>query len=410
MGLALMTACEMQSDGGELEPSIATTLDVELEAVLDLMSDDPDEAIAKCDEIIKKAQSASSSYYMGKALWYQAYIYDDILEDVSKAYFGYNEALKHLKQTDDATAIVKASTNLAILNQYYGQHDMAIDIYEQNLDYKDDISDKLLSDNYYNLGRSYKLKGDKESFYKAEEAFTKSLEVARKIEDHENIASVNNQVGLMYKDLGNYDMSRIAYKNTIKTYQHEDKSSELLEYVGRAYHGIGVTHMEEENYPEAIAAFEEALLYEKNSGTLFITKYDLGTVLHEAGHVDKAVATWKNALTEKHNKNDRIEVEIYAKLTSALAASEAYEEAVNYAQLYNEQIGNILSVRDKYKSENNEVIFADIIREYEEFNRVIPLYRQLGLLSYWCFLLLLWSTGLALGTTDLRYLRKCQKP
>ncbi len=372
----LVTGCEMQAGTDELNDSVAITLDADLETILDIMSDEPDIALAKCDKVIEQAKSLSSPYYAGKAMWYQAYIYDKIVEDVSKAYFGYNEALKHLKQTDDATLIVKVSNNLAILNKYYSQYDVAEDIYLNSLEYKDDIDAKLLSNIYYNLGRTYKQKADRESFFKAEEAFTRSLEVAKEIDDHENIASVNNQVGLMYKDLGNYEMARIAYENNIRTYQDVDPSSEVLDYVGKAYHGIGVTYMEEENYADAIDAFENALAYERNSGTIFITKYDLGSVLQSAGQVDKAIATWKDALTEKFNKNDRIHVEIYSKLTSALASRNEFEDAVTYAQLYNEEIDNILAIGERYKSENDEVIFADIIREYDEFNRVIPFYEQ----------------------------------
>ncbi|MEM9326154.1 MAG: hypothetical protein AAGA85_10880, partial [Bacteroidota bacterium] len=67
---------------------------------------------------------------------------------------------------------------------------------------------------------------------------------------------------------------------------------------------------------------------------------------------------------------------IYAKLTSALALSQNYEEAVEYAQAYNQHISEILSVGEQYKAENDEVIFADIIREYEHFNQVIPWYEK----------------------------------
>ncbi|MEM9329087.1 MAG: tetratricopeptide repeat protein, partial [Bacteroidota bacterium] len=352
----LMTACEMQGDEVKLDNSVAISLETELEEVLNIMSSDPQTAISKCDEVINKAQNAASSYYMGKAMWYKAYIYDDIVEDVSKAYFGYHDALKHLKDTDDATIIAKVSNNLAILNQYYAQYDAAASIYEEIVADADNIEEKLLSNIYYNLGRTYKLKGDKESFFKAEAAFTMALELAKRIGNDENIASVKNQVGLMYKDLGDYEMARIAYRNTVRTYQDADPSSDVFEYVGKAYHGIGVTYMEQKQHDDAIAAFEKALLFEKSSRSIFITKYDLGSVLQDAGHIEEAIAIWKDALSEKYNKNERIQVEIYAKLTSALALSQNYEEAVEYAQAYNQHISEILSVGEQYKAENDEVI------------------------------------------------------
>ena len=73
----------------------------------------------------------------------------------------------------------------------------------------------------------------------------------------------------MYKDMKDYDISRIAYKNTIRDYENSAPNSNVLEYVGQAYHGIGVTFMEQQKHEEAIAAFQKALDYKKNSGSIF---------------------------------------------------------------------------------------------------------------------------------------------
>ncbi len=385
--IILMTKCEVTGDQEVLESSTIESFDAALDKAKTAISDDPEDALAQLTDIVEQAKSASSNYYSGKAIWYQAYVYDNILEDVSKAYFAYNEALKYLDNAEDPVLRAKVRNNLAILNQYYGQYEIASKIFLRVLEEKDEIGEKLLSNVYYNLGRNYKFLGDEDSFFKAEEAFTKSLEVAKKIKDHENIASVNNQVGIMYSDLGDYDIARIAFENTIRTYKEFDRETEAWEYVGKAYHGIGVTHMEERNFDLAIEAFETALRYEKNSGTIFITKYDLGTVYNDAGFTEKAIAMWQEAVKEKHNKSERVQVEIYSKLTSALAANEQYEEATNYAQIYNEHINNILSVGEKYKNENNQVIFADIIREYDEFNQSIPFYKEPWAIALMFFLI-----------------------
>lgn len=375
-GCFLFSGCQMQVDSENLENSVSEEMELGLHNSLDIMSENPERAITELDKVIEKAESISSDYYIGKATWYKAFIYDKKLDDVSKAYFSYNEALKFLANSDDAILRTKVRNNLAILNQYYSQYDIAVKIYLDVLEEKEDIGKKLLSNIYYNLGRSYKRLEGEESIYQAEKAFTKSLELAKEINDHENIASVNNQVGIMYSDLADYDIARIAFKNTIRDYQNFDRESEAWEYVGKAYHGIGVTHMEEQNYDLAIQSFEQALLYEKNSGTIFITKYDLGTVYYDAGFTEKAITMWKEAVQEKHNKSERVQVEIYSKLTSALAANNNYEDALKYAQIYNENINDILTIGEKYQAENNQVIFADIIREYDEFNQIVPFYKE----------------------------------
>ena len=370
------TSCEMQVDQDILIDVPNESFKTSLAESLSIMNDDPEGAIAQLDELIKAAKDESLSYYVGKALWYQAYIYKKKLDNISKAYFGYNEALKYLSDSEDFTLRAKISNNLAILYQYYEHHERAIDIYLEVLEYEDELEDKFVSDLYFNLGRSYKLIRTDESQIKAEGSFIKSLELAKAIEDHENIASVNNQVGMMYKDLADYDVARIAFKNTIRDYQNASPNSEVLEYVGQAYHGIGVTYMEQGKYDEAINSFREALKYKKDSESIFITKYDLGSVLFESNQAKEAIRIWQDALNEKHNKSERIQVEIYSKLTSALALHEDYEGALMYAQIYNDHIIDILSVGEKYKAENDRVLFADIIREYDEFNQVIPFYKE----------------------------------
>lgn len=375
-GYFLFSACEMQADKELLDNSTSEALEIALENTLDVMYDDPENGISSLNGIVEQAKSENLPSYVGKALWYQAYLYHRLIEDVSKAYFAYNESLKYLEQTDDAILKAKVRNNLAVLNEYYGQYDVAINLYSKSLIDKNQLGEKQLSNMYYNIGRTYKLKGDSESFLKAEEAFTKSLEIAQQISDQVNVAKVHNQIGMMYKDLTDYDVARIAFRNTIRDYQNEIPESNVLEYVGQAYHGIGVTFMEQERYDEAITSFREALKYKRDSESIFITKYDLGTVLFETKNSKEAIKTWKDALNEKHNKNERIQVEIYSKLTSALALNNDFEGALKYAQIYNTHINDILSVGEKYKAENDRVLFADIIREYDEFNQVIPFYKE----------------------------------
>ena len=150
----------------------------------------------------------------------------------------------------------------------------------------------------------------------------------------------------------------------------------MQEFVGKAYHGIGVTHMEEENDDLAIAAFNSALERKTLSSSIFVTKYDLGTVLYRTGNEVKAIETWKGALLEKHNKADIQHVQIYSDIATALADSDNLGEALSYSKVYTESIQKMLADDLKYKAENDKVLFADIVREYDEFASPMPLLYQ----------------------------------
>ncbi len=366
----MFSSCDREADIEIVDPEVKASLDSDLDQALEMMDKQPTMALQQLDEVIKEAEGLDSKFYSGKAKWYKAYIYDDIIEDVSQAYHYYNEALKDVLQTNDASLKVAVYNNLGILYRYYGQHDAAIDNYEAAIELEKDLSTNDLSDVYYNYGVALKLKGDSASFFRAEEAFTQSLEYAKQIENHGNIASIYNQIGLMYKAIGNYEMARIAYNNTINTYI---TNPDLQEYVGKAYHGIGVTYMDEGNAAASVRAFEKALEYKRSSGSIFITKYDLGTVLLRDGQANQAIDVWEDALNEKHDKNSVEQVQIYSDLTAALTRNNQLEEALVYSEIYNENIQQILAEGEKYKTKSDQVLFANVVTQYEEFNRPVPL-------------------------------------
>lgn len=385
--LGIFFSCETTDESNTIDDSILLRFENQLSKVPNIVKSSPFDALAQCDKVIKEAESINAYYYSGKAKWYKAYINDEITQNVSEAYFHYQESLKDLIKTDSSSLKMSVYTNIGVLYRFYGQYDAAIDSYEEALTFADDLSPKQLSDLFYNYGVALKLKGDDASFLEAEKAFTRSLELAQKIDYFENIASVNNQIGLMYKAIEDYEMSRIAYQNTIRDFQ-DDKG--MNEYVGKAYHGIGVTYMEEEKLEEAKAALKKALKFKRVSNSIFISKYDLGTVLSKSGDLAGAIDVWKDALNEKHDKNNIEQVQVYAQLTTALASNQQYKEAIDYSEIFNKNIQNILASGQKYKSENDKILFKDIVREYDEFSTAEDPFP-----SYW-IILILSSMGLFL--------------
>lgn len=369
----IFVSCNQEANVEVMDPNVEASFDAELKQVLEIMDDTPHMAIDQLNVLIADAESIKSKYYTSKAKWYKGYIYARIIEDVSQAYISYKDALDDVLQTDDSSLKMTIYNNLGILYRYYSQYDAAIANYESALELKNDLTAKQLSKLYYNYGVALKLKDDSVSFLEAEQAFTKSLEYAEQIDYHVNIADVHNQIGLMYKKIQNYEMARIAYGNTIKTYM---SNPEMLEAVGRSYHAIGVTYMDEGNFDAAIPAFEKALELKKVSGSIFVTKYDLGTVYLRKGDFEKAIETWKDALGEKHDKNNIEQVQIYADLTKALKSNNEFEEALGFSEVYNSSIQNILEKGEEYKSKSDQVLFANVIKEYDEFNEPTSFFAQ----------------------------------
>lgn len=371
--LFTFTSCVNEADIETTDPNSSASFEAALADAKGMMTENPELAIDQLNKVIIDAEAANSIYYSGKAKWYKAYINDEIVGNVPEAYISYNEALKDLLQTDDSSLKLKIYNNLGVLYRYYEEYDAAIENYKAAILLEEDLGPNQLSNVYYNLGVALKLKGDEKSFLEAEQAFTTSLKFAREADNHDNIADINNQIGLMYKAMGDYEVARIAYNNTISTYVG---NADLQEHVGRAYHGIGVTYMEEGNAAAAVRAFNKALEYKKRSSSIFVTKYDLGTILMRDGQLPKAIEIWKEALTEKHDRTNIEQVQIYSDLTAILKENEQFEEALGYSEIYQTNINKILAERESYKNSNDQVIFSNVINEYAEFNKSTPLFAR----------------------------------
>ncbi len=396
--VALLASCSTMVDEGvsELPDS---GLELRMEKALDLMTESTPQSISLCEDVIKDAENMGLTHTAGKAKWYLGYIYDEIDQNVSKAYFYYNESIRDLKQTNDYSTLHSVYLNLGELNRVNGQVNNAVALYEEALKFEKEFSKEELADLYYNYGIVLKLQGTQDSFNKAQKAIEASLSFAREIQNQEDIARVNNQIGLMYKDIGNYEMARIAYQNTIREFQHHPN---LKEFAGLAYHGIGVTFMEEEKWDQSIESFKQALEYKTNSRSIFVTMYDMGTVQMKAGYTEEAILAWKEAVKEDYNQNNLEHVKIFSNLTKALSAKDRNEEALVFAEIYNDNIENILDNTEVASMDQQTVLFKDVVREYDDFVQKEPAldYQQIILMTLAIVLL-----SLSLFSTY-KYLRK----
>ncbi len=368
----LSYSCEVNY-GDEVAVIDNPDLDAQLQSSFDIMNENPVEALKLCDDAFAQALDMDSYMYMGKAKWYKGYIYDVAIKDLSNAYFNYNDALSYYLQTDDSESKAALIQNISIMLRSHGQYDKSVENYLLALEYKDEITSKLLANIYYDLGYTYSLIDDPVSFDKAEEFISLALELSEEIDYKSKIALANNQIGLMYKNLGDYDLSRIAYMNTISKYS---SNPDLSEEVGKAYHGIGVTYMDAGDDENAILNFRKALEFKDVSSSIFVTKYDLGTVLYRSGQTDKAVNIWKDAVNEDFNKYDLQHVKIYSDLGNALEESAQFGESASYSKVFNASIDKIIADIENYKSQTDQIMFADIVRQYDEFKQTTPWYEK----------------------------------
>ena len=111
----------------------------------------------------------------------------------------------------------------------------------------------------YGLGQIYMLKG---SFKNAENEFLNAVKIARNENDP--------NLPIYYLNLAESYLAQKDYYNAIRYYNAAIASLTTPEDKGKAYYGLGNAHSAENNWPEAINDYEEAINNDYPDGRIYI--------------------------------------------------------------------------------------------------------------------------------------------
>ncbi|PVD49465.1 hypothetical protein DC498_24930 [Terrimonas sp.] len=122
----------------------------------------------------------------------------------SKAFTGYI-------QLGDSIRIVELLNEMALIDKEGGRINEAINKHHTAINnYKSVLSDDLLYEHYLNLGTCYALKQPDSAFI----YFFKAESIAKRNSDNISLAATYNNIGLLFRDVGNFKMALLYLNNS----------------------------------------------------------------------------------------------------------------------------------------------------------------------------------------------------
>jgi protein O-GlcNAc transferase len=166
---------------------------------------------------------------------------------------------------------------LGVINYQLKNYDSSIDYFRQAL-----LFAPINADLYYNLGNSYKNKGQ------LDDAITS---YSRALQLDPNLAHAYYNLGTVYQDKGQLDDAITSYSRALQ----------LNPNLVHAYYNLGTVYQDKGQLDDAITSYSRALQLDPN---LADTHNNLGTVYQDKGQLDDAITSYSRALQLNPNLAD----------------------------------------------------------------------------------------------------------
>lgn len=199
--------------------------------------------------------------------------------------------------------------NMALVQLYIGAYPKAIDLFSQVLTFYE--ANQLKNFEYAllnnNLGLAY-FEQVNDSFYKAEEYFSKAHQLFHELEQTENrnYVLIINNLAHIHQSKGNNFKAKMMFYEAKKIKEKQYKNyEEDLEYI-LILNNIGLTHYSLKEYKAAKDTYQKAILlikkhFSKNINLYSIIHSNLALLYDEIGEEENASMALKEVVSNKHD-------------------------------------------------------------------------------------------------------------
>ncbi len=299
----------------------------------------------KCFEQIFST-STTIKYSKGELLFHIGLCYENLFNnDKAEKYF-----VKSLEYTspDQKELLAKLTNSLGRIYYNMGIYEKANINYIESHNLSSEIKDSIsIIRALSNLGI---LNDIWENYNKAIDIYLEALQIAKECENEHYIAILNNNLGVSHFCLGEYHKALNYYQNALEI---ELKNENMIDVSG-SYHNIGNIHEVMEDYNKALSFYIKALdiqdTYNDFDG-MVLTLHDIGIVHGCLGDYNLAISYCKKSLAiaiAKNMKNKEMAVhESLAKL---------YSQQVNFDSAFHHQTKFIAIKVSLFTVEKNKEI------------------------------------------------------
>ncbi|HEY9874919.1 MAG TPA: CHAT domain-containing protein, partial [Candidatus Obscuribacterales bacterium] len=207
-------------------------------------------------------------------------------------------------------------SNIGLVYSELGQHEQALQFYQQSLAIRREIDDKAgIGKSLHNIGLAYDEMGQNS---KALELYQQALSVRREIRDKAGEATTLNNIGFIYNEIGQYPKAIESLEQALALFQQIGNRAG----VGRTIDSIGTVYKSLGQYPKSLASYQQSLAIQREVGDKAgerITLSNLGSLLEKQKQPQLAIIFYKESvnLTEKIRKDltvlSRAQQESYTK-------------------------------------------------------------------------------------------------
>lgn len=360
--------------------------EVKFEATLSLMrqtlNSDPNYTLALSEDAYRIALDIGDSLLIVKSIYAQGFVLRR-LGRANQAIDILTEALAISIRNGFDVDVKKILNLLGISYMYAGNYDKSLEYHFRSLEINEKTKDvEALSLSQNNIGVVYFKLMD---FENASLFYERSLTLMEQNDfryDYENIL-IN--AALCYNQLKNYDLAEKRVKKALNFCKENCSDDVVMQgcfALGASYFERGLFKDSEDNFTRSLA------LSRKLNDKRFICEnlLSLSVIYTERDQVEKAIETLTEAekLAEEI-KNPQLLTDIYQKLSNIYGARKDYERASNYREKYihykdsiysKELIKNLATVQTKYAERENLSTIKDnqkVIRAQRNLNYAISI-------------------------------------
>lgn len=236
------------------------------------------------------------TFGIGRAVFTNGYI-SHVNGKKDQAIVYYLESLEILKDLNSSDALKYksfATRNIGIVFFDHYQFKNAFDYFDQSQRF----AERLGSTEYQTIALYHKARSNRKLglFEDAIDNLFDASELALDDKDYEYLINVNNQLGLIFKEIEKYDK---AIEHYYQAFKYKSELENFNRFAGTAYHNIADTYLlkgdivaAEENFLKAI----DNKLLDGDMKKLFISYMDLAELYKNDGKYEKASTYYERAL------------------------------------------------------------------------------------------------------------------
>lgn len=211
------------------------------------------------------------------------------------SYFNAATLLEDIDSQESKRLSSVTHKNIAKIFSSYFQYDKAIEHYHKSYLFAKEIDDTELERSaLYFKARALRKKGE---YLLAIDDMFEASEIALEEEDFTFLIKVNNQLGLLFKDVGDYEK---AIEHYFEVFVYKNKNVKIFpSYAGRSYHNLANIYLLQGDYEKAEEYFLKSISTRLEANipkSTFYSYMDLAELYARQGKLELAEEFYQNAI------------------------------------------------------------------------------------------------------------------